>query len=278
MPITGLENTPTRVYQNFLYTLDMTSSLMQKYEYYCMYRAEKSLWWYKGLRDILEYYLAQKGQKLRMLDAGCGTGMNIKFLLSKGHLAYGIDLSTDAIALCKKRRLKTVKKGSILNLPFRNNSFDALICIDVLGSMTSDRNIEKALRGFYRILKPNGILLIHCAALPWLRSPHDVVTNFRVRFSKDELLSYIPISRWNIIKCSYRVFFLFPIVASIKLIKKFIWNVTGDKTDQNVTPQILNRAFFFIQFIENRILRFIDFPIGSSLILIAEKNYVSRKK
>lgn len=89
--------------QRFLYTLDMKSSLMQKHEYYAMYRAEKSLWWYKGLRDVLDYYISQKGQKLKILDAGCGSGMNMKSLLSKAHLVYGIDLSNDAISLCKKR-------------------------------------------------------------------------------------------------------------------------------------------------------------------------------
>lgn len=244
---------------------------MQKHEYYAMHRTEESLWWYKGFRDILEYYLSKKGQKLRILDAGCGTGINMKFLLSKGHLVYGIDLSTDALALCRKRKLNNVKKGSILNLPFQNNFFDALICIDVVGSMSSNRNIEKAIQEFYRVLKPGGFLLIHAAAFPWLRSPHDVVTNFRVRFLKRELLSYIYSSKWHILKCSYRVFFLFPVVASIKIIKKILWKVIGEKTDQNTTPRILNEVLFYIQFVENRILRFIDFPVGSSLILIAEK-------
>ncbi|MEK7533815.1 MAG: class I SAM-dependent methyltransferase [Patescibacteria group bacterium] len=254
----------------------MKSSLMQKHEYYTMYKTEKNMWWNKGLRDLLQYHLSQKGQKLRILDAGCGTGMNIKFLLSKGHLAYGIDLSTDAVALCKKRRLKTAKKGSILNIPFCKNYFDTVICIDVLGSMTSDQNIQKALEEFYRVLKPNGLLLIHCAALPWLRSPHDAVTNFRVRFLKDKLKSYVSYSHWNILKCSYRVFFLFPIVASIKLIKKILWKIAGDNTDQTLTPYILNQAFFSIQLIENRLLRFIDFPIGSSIILVAKKLYFSK--
>lgn len=249
----------------------MKSSLMQKHEYYAMYRAEKSLWWYKGLRDLLEYYLSQKGQKLKILDAGCGSGMNMKFLLSKAHLVYGIDLSNHAISLCKKRRLKNVKKGSILNLPFKNNFFDALICIDVLGGMSSNRNIEKAIQEFHRVLKPNGLLLIHAAALPWLSSPHDVVTNLRVRFFKNELLSYIYISKWTILKCSYRVFFLFPIVAPIKIIKKILWKVIGDKTDQNTTPQILNQVLFYIQYLENRALRFVNFPIGSSLMLVAQK-------
>ncbi|MEK7518063.1 MAG: class I SAM-dependent methyltransferase [Patescibacteria group bacterium] len=256
----------------------MKSSLMQEQEYYAMYKAEENSWWYKGLRDVLDYFLSQKGKTLNILDAGCGTGINMKFLLSKGHFLYGIDLSNFAIALCKKRRLKNVRKGSILKLPFRKNFFDVLICIDVLGSMGSNRHIEKAIEEFYRVLKPNGFLLIHVASLPWLYSPHDVVTNFRVRFLKSELVAYIPSSKWNIIKCSYRVFFLFPFVASIKLIKKFLWRFVGDKTDQNTTPQILNRAFFFIQLIESRLLRFMDFPIGSSLILIAEKNYVYRKK
>lgn len=249
----------------------MKTSLMQKDEYHAMYKAEETMWWYRGLRDVLEYYISQKGQKLQILDAGCGTGMNMKFLLAKGHLVQGIDISNVGLTLCKKRGLKNVKKGSVLNIPFQKHLFDAVVCLDVLGSMTSDNSIKIVIEEFHRVLKTEGVLLIHCAALPWLRSPHDTVTNLRVRFLKNQLKTYFLSSSWDIVKCSYRVFFLFPFVAVVKLMKKLFWPLFADKTDQYTPPVTLNSLFFLIQIVENRILQVVDFPIGSSLILIAKK-------
>lgn len=70
-----------------------------------------------------------------LLDAGCGEGFVLNLLKQKkiGKKHMGIDISTTALKLQKKIHPNlTCKIGNIYNIPFRDNSFDAVICNEVL--------------------------------------------------------------------------------------------------------------------------------------------------
>lgn len=251
---------------------NIEENLMEKPEYLHMYTVEKKLWWYIGLREVLHYFIEKTHLKNpKILDAGCGTGMNIKFLQSLGYDVEGIDLSSEAVELSKKRAIKQVKPGSITDLDFPNKSFDIILNLDVLG-LLDDELITKAIHEFYRTLKPDGYLFLHCAALEWLRSQHDEVSNVKKRFSETELQSYFDKTQWKIVKSSYRMFFLFIPLVFIKIIKK-IYRSRSKKanTDLKMPSIFLNSVLSLIQQLENFLLRFVDFPFGTSLFLILKK-------
>lgn len=70
-----------------------------------------------------------------ILDAGCGEG----FILSEfkknniGNYLEGIDFSEDALDICKNMFPSlTLKKGNIHSLPYADNSFDLVICTEVM--------------------------------------------------------------------------------------------------------------------------------------------------
>ena len=65
---------------------------MNKDEYEKMYLVEDELWWYKGMIMIAREILGKK-KRLKILDAGCGTGRNLKMLRRWGN-AEGIDMPT----------------------------------------------------------------------------------------------------------------------------------------------------------------------------------------
>ena len=73
---------------------------MNTAEYERMFEAEETQWWYAGMRAIglavLEPPLARlaNGRSLAILDAGCGTGLNLRHLGEHGR-ALGVDLSAD---------------------------------------------------------------------------------------------------------------------------------------------------------------------------------------
>ena len=97
-----------------------------------MYRLENELWWYVGMRRIsaalLDGWLPEGA---RILDAGCGTGGNMQWLARYG-TAYGIDLSAQAVRYCAQRRLPTVGRGSVLELPFGDASFDLVTSFELI--------------------------------------------------------------------------------------------------------------------------------------------------
>ncbi len=106
-----------------------------------------------------------KLEKPRILDIGCGSGVPTMELakLSDGEV-IGIDIDQESLDRLSRKieqkgltnRVKAIK-CSLINIKFPDNSFDI---IWAEGSITS-LGVEKSLRGWNRILKPKGFMVIH---------------------------------------------------------------------------------------------------------------------
>lgn len=85
-----------------------------------------------------------------ILDAGCGEGFSLSKLSEYkiGTKLEGVDDSRIALSLGKKLFPSlNLKYGSIHNLPYANNSFDLVVCTEVLEHLKSpDNAITEALR------------------------------------------------------------------------------------------------------------------------------------
>ncbi len=53
-----------------------------------------------------------------------------------------------------------IQYGDATDLPFEDNTFDVVLNEAML-TMLNHENKEKAIKEYYRVLKPNGILLTH---------------------------------------------------------------------------------------------------------------------
>ena len=101
-----------------------------------------------------------KRKKLKMLEVGVGNGANLSVVSSQGFRAYGIDLSSKSIEICKKvfkdKKLNgNFKIGDMTALPFKTKTFDCVI--DVFSSsLLSKKDGEIFLQEVSRILKPGG--------------------------------------------------------------------------------------------------------------------------
>ena len=89
-----------------------------------------------------------------VLDAGCGSADVVRYLLSKGYDAQGIELShnvlkTHASDLLKKKK---VLQGSLSKLPHGDNTFDVIFSSEVLEHIPKE-NISKVIEEFYRVSK-----------------------------------------------------------------------------------------------------------------------------
>lgn len=92
------------------------------------------------------------------LDCGCATGSNLKTLLNKRCVSVGLDLDPNFLKKAKSRvpdALLVV--GDATSTPFRGDSFDFVLCSDVLEHIPEDR---KALEEIYRILSEDGVFAL----------------------------------------------------------------------------------------------------------------------
>jgi SAM-dependent methyltransferase len=93
-----------------------------------------------------------------ILDAGCGTGRNLKLLLLAGSTAVGIDFS-HAMLQVARRQLKNapVALADLQGgLPFGRGAFDAVLCA-LIGEHLSELRV--VFDEFHRILRSSGRLV-----------------------------------------------------------------------------------------------------------------------
>src|SRR5262249_9666626 len=101
--------------------------------------------------------LAAAGNEL-ILDAGCGTGRNLRQLLAAESSPVGIDFSLGMLAVARHNFPDVPFALADLErpLPFTADTFDAVLCA-LIGEHLSDlRGVSEE---FYRVLKPAGRLV-----------------------------------------------------------------------------------------------------------------------
>jgi SAM-dependent methyltransferase len=243
---------------------------MQIDEYENMFLLEDSYWWYRGLHRILLDQLDKYGIKsrhLNILDAGCGTGKILELAGNYGNL-YGIDISMEAIKFAGSRDKGFIlSQGDVSQLPFKNNSFDALVSLDVLYTVNDD---IKALKEFHRTLKTSGLLILNLPSYNFLSSRHDIAIFTKRRYCKKKVIKLLSDNGFKIERATYWNTFLFPLEASIRILSKFLPK-TGCKSDLCPLPRFINYLLTRIIFAEILLMRRFDFPFGLSLLIVAKK-------
>lgn len=214
--------------------------------------------------SLLEKYLP-KNKSLRILDAGCGPGAALIYLAKFGDV-IGVDISEEALRFARKRGM--VKKGDISKLPFEDQTFDVVVCLDVLYHQWV--NVKRAISEMKRVLKPGGILLIREPAFDWFKSSEDIASQTKHRFTKEELRRELNGSV-DILKLTYINFLLFPL-AFLKRIPEVIGmrKKRGASDIQEVSP-LLNKILFSLFRMEKTLLSYTNFPFGTSVLCVARK-------
>lgn len=99
------------------------------------------------------------------LDAACGTGRYSKYLEYLGHRVTGLDLSPAMLSKAKAENLKiNFIKGNLEKLPFKDYSFDLVVCALTLTHLP---NIKPAISELFRVLRPGGHVILSDIH-PWI--------------------------------------------------------------------------------------------------------------
>lgn len=208
-----------------------------------------------------------KEKKVRILDAGCGPGAMLPILQRYGDV-IGVDISDEALRYAKKRG--KVRKGDITNLDFKENTFDVVLCMDVLYHMWV-KDETQALKEFQRVLKKGGVLLLREPAYNWMRGNEDRGSLTARRFSKMSIRENLTHSGFRVVKLTFANFFLFPMVLMVRTISSFKPKGKQGKSDLSILPTLINQLFYNMLRVESFLMRFTTLPFGSSLICVAKK-------
>jgi tellurite methyltransferase len=125
--------------------------------------------------DIYLFDQLQKGRisaSDKVLDAGCGSGRNVCYLLSQGADVYGVDIHPEAIAGLRELATEFQRPSDDVHfrvepldaLTFDSAMFDVVICSAVLHFARDDQHFEAMVRELWRVLRPGGLFFARLAS------------------------------------------------------------------------------------------------------------------
>lgn len=247
---------------------------METYEYEVMRLLEDTYWWYRGLHQLVSqnaYLLLNKISSPKILDAGCGTGGNLKTIKNvlPNVECMGIDIHPPAVELALQRGVGKVQTGSVEQLPFSGDFFDLVLSLDVL--VTRGLDDRRAISEFHRVLKKNGALLLNLAAFDCLSGAQDLASHADHRYTKHQLHKLLDEAGFSVTKLFYWNTAFFPFLAVWRPLTRFFSDKASPRSDLRPIPSFLNRLLTKYILCEVQVAQQIPFPFGSSVFAIAHK-------
>jgi ubiquinone/menaquinone biosynthesis C-methylase UbiE len=98
--------------------------------------------WIPVARDIIAHFGLKPG--MRVLDVGCAKGFLVKdLMLACPRLeAFGLDVSLYALIHAEKEVIGRLHLGTAEKLPFPDNSFDCVLCLNTVHNFPRPRAIK----------------------------------------------------------------------------------------------------------------------------------------
>lgn len=109
---------------------------------------------HRNRRRVVARLLRDHGAGEPVLDAGCGTGLNLARMPAG---SVGLEINPRSVALLRGRLPNhKIVEGDVEDMPFADASFSTVVCTEVLEHVPHP---ERALAEIRRVLKPGGVLI-----------------------------------------------------------------------------------------------------------------------
>jgi 2-polyprenyl-3-methyl-5-hydroxy-6-metoxy-1,4-benzoquinol methylase len=103
---------------------------------------------------------------MEVLDAGCGGGRNLVYLLREGYEVFGVDANAEAVESVREMAgvlapgLPSVnfQVAAIEEMSFPDAFADVVVCNSVLHFARDEAHFDAMVRGLWRVLRPGGML------------------------------------------------------------------------------------------------------------------------
>lgn len=233
------------------------------------HQVETENWWFISRRRYLIDLLKDAPKEAKILDIGCSSGIFLKDLEHlgfKNQNLFGVDISEKAIANCKNNGIQNafVMDAQNITIP---EKFDIIVASDCLEHLQDDR---KAIKNWKELLKTGGKMYVFVPAFQSLWSYHDEVNMHFRRYIKQELKEKLIAENLKILKSSYWNFSLF---IPVYVFRKMSVLLTKNKPQdgQIVENKLANSVLLQLILIENKLLKYINFPFGISAFCIVKR-------
>ena len=234
--------------------------------------AEATHFWFHGFRAYVAPVIRQIAggrRDLRMLDCGCGTGYNLRTLLTPHGRAFGFDLHVEAMRRSRASGRPLVR-ANIQQIPFASGTFDVATSFDVVQSVPDDR---RALRELARVLKPGGHVVLNVTALDFMRGDHSDVWGELRRYTPARAASLLDEAGLEPVRIAFVFASLLPLMLAVRMAQRVqrLWRPARGDADLAVPPAAINALLTAVVTGEAALARRVPMPFGSSLMIVARK-------
>jgi SAM-dependent methyltransferase len=223
--------------------------------------AENKHFWFKSRRNlILQVFNKFISKKDKIIEIGAGTGSIAKMLSSNSYNLTIGELHPNGIEYALRNNINHIPiyQFNIMDNPFKNH-FDTVGLFDVLEHIEDDR---LAIQNIYNMLTTNGKVVLTVPAHMWLWCEEDEVSNHFKRYELDALKRLLVDNGFSI---TYATNFFTSIIPLLYL-------RTKSKSSDNIKINpIINYILLSISNIENKLLKFLSFKMGGSIIIVGQK-------
>jgi SAM-dependent methyltransferase len=218
------------------------------------------------LRTVLEPYV---GSPQRMLDVGSADGPSVGWLTAPQKISLDLD----------PRGLRPPEGvcGSVLALPFAENSFEVVGAFDVVEHCDPE---DHALAELRRVLRPGGRLLLSVPAYQWAWSDHDVANGHVRRYTRPRAVSAVEDAGFEVLRATYGFTAVFPAFVAERVVRGVRHRLARDDSSAGRPADVVDvplvgprveRVLLGLCRWDERVLGHRDLPFGSSVFLAAAK-------
>lgn len=155
--------------------------------------------WQDAVREKV-FSLCENNQD-KILEVGCGEGLLLSKIAGDGKYSYvcGVDIWKDILMRAQDR----FKAGNISNvalvqadaasLPFKDNSFNTVVCINVFFNLPSEDVFQESLKEISKVCKKGGAVIFD------IRNSRNVLLYLKYKLAKyyDETVKNLPLRAYN---------------------------------------------------------------------------------
>jgi SAM-dependent methyltransferase len=238
------------------------------------FELEEHYWWSVGTRRLFARLIAPfaAAGAGRVVDVGCGTGITLLSFPYPAALLCGCDFSPLALDFSRRRGLRSLLRSDATRLPFRSDSVDLVLALDVIEHLDDD---AAAVAEIARVTRRGGHVLVHVPAFSILWSDKDDLNHHRRRYRRAELQRLIERAGLRVRTLAYVNAWVFPIALARALLQRRSRTASAPAPSAQALdsifriPPALNRLLLGVMGLEARLLRVL--PFGMSLVCLAEK-------
>lgn len=239
-----------------------------------LYKIEDKHFWFAVREQIIKIIINKNIKQKKghsFLEIGCGTGIVLVLLEKLGFLVTGLDIHREGLQLARKRTKARLLCADVYKLK-EKKKYENVGLFDVIEHVDNDALFLTTCRN---MLMDRGRVIITVPADMRLWSRMDEASGHKRRYTKRDLINLLQKSGFKVEYSSYFNFLLY--------IPLFLFRRLSDeqmkKENQHhllieelkLPPLPVNFLLKWFLLIESQILRVIQIPFGTSLIVVGSR-------